>query len=139
MKYPFITVAVCCVISISCSKKSDYRNPLNEERFSIDFLVPPSIGSPYQAGDPLFISLIMAANKVQVQQVDLTFSDQSTLLDTVIKLKSIAVSPLSNDKLWTMQYSTGLMYSIPPKWSGKTVVVAAVANGKSAVSSFQVK
>jgi hypothetical protein len=139
MKSHCIAAVIGCLFMMSCSKTSHYRNPLDEERFSIDFLVPPSVGSPYKAGDPLFISLIMAANKVQIQQVDLTFSDQSTLLDTVIKLKYITVSPLPNDKLWTVQYTTGLMYLIPTHWSGKTVVVTAVANGKSAVSSFQVK
>jgi hypothetical protein len=139
MKSLCFAATIGCLFMMSCSKTSDYRNPLDEERFSIEFLVPPSVGSPYKAGDPLFISLIMAANKVQVQQVDLTFSDQSTLLDTIIKLKSITASLLPNDKLWTVQYTTALMYSIPAHWGGKTVVVVAVANGKSAVSSFQVK
>jgi hypothetical protein len=109
------------MLNISCSKNKEFQNPLNEERLSVEFL----------------ISLIMAANKVKVSQVDVMFSDQSATLAN-IQTTTINASTINNDKLWTILYTTGITYTIPPQWVGKTVTVIELANGVSAKSSFQI-
>lgn len=138
MKYLLILVTITCLVSLACSKTKEYRDPTKEARLSVAFTVPPSLGSPYKVGDPFFIYLIMAANKVAVKHVDISFFDANTHLSTV-GIDSISSMVVPNSVLWPTLYTTAMMDTIPSSWSKKTITVMAAANGISAKDSFQVK
>jgi hypothetical protein len=130
--------ALCSIlISYGCDRSHEFLDPSKEKRLSVEFLIPPSIGSPYKVGDPVLINVVITANNDSVRHVDVAFMDGNTVL-TTIGVDNPKPNSILNDKLWNVQYFVGVMHVIPPAWSNKQITVQATANNVSAIGKLVV-
>lgn len=130
--------ALCSIlISYGCDRSHEFLDPSKEKRLSIEFLIPPSIGSPYKVGGPILFDAVITANNDSVRHVDVAFMDGNTVL-TTIAVDNPMPRSISNDKLWNVQYFVGVIQVIPPAGAKKQITIQATANNVSAIGNLVV-
>jgi hypothetical protein len=138
MKVLLYAVLFSIVFYYGCDRSHEYLDPSKEKRLSVEFLIPPSLSSPYKVDDLYIINAVITANKDSVHHADFYFINGKDTL-SAIGVDSLLPRSIINDKLRDVQYFTGIIDAVPKSWDKKKIMIQVAANGAIALDSFSVE